>query len=167
MRFSEIARSRSETELSETTQTLLERRAQKKEDYLSVPLNRCHTTRKCCVSYLAVAFVADAAILSYGIYTISKPHSASGSELRYHSTLREVVPLTLNLSITLLTEELGLIHATSLRSNLMREGRLEFNNNVRLFIASHRVTPNSWYCNLMYIIFLIICYTSSVGNIVK
>lgn len=158
-----MAGSGDDVELSEARERFLPDSTHVRKDDPSVPSNRSSITRTVCVFGLAIAVATGAALLPYAIYTISlyKHISASSSKLTLSPVLGQTVPLMLNLGITALTEALGLIHATGLRWNLMREGRLEFNANLRLFTASHRHSPNSWYYNVLNSIFLILCYTSS------
>ena len=154
--------SRDEVQLAEVTEGLLQERANERNTCHSVPSNRSPSTRIYCVLGLALSFITGAAILPYGIFTIHIYHNSNGHERSNVSQIfREILPLIINFGITILTEALGLINATGLRWNLMREGRLQFNANLRLFTSSQRNTPNSWYCNLLNMVFLILCYTSS------
>ena len=62
----------------------------------------------------------------------------------------------------LLTESHGLIHATTLKWNLYREGRLNFTSNLRLFTNCRLSVPDWWSCNVPDSIFLIVAYSSTL-----
>lgn len=73
----------------------------------------------------------------------------------------EIILLVVNFGVTLCLETLSYIHAVSLRWALYREGRLEFNTNLRLFTASRRSAPNQWYTNVLSAACLILSYAST------
>ena len=143
-----------EVELAEVSKGFLDDQNHEPGNCHSVPLDQSRVTWKWCVFWLGVAFASGAAILPYGIYRIHVTDSDTPPLITANPILKQILPLILNIGVTTLTEALGLIHATGLRWNLMRENRLEFNANLRLFTASSRSSANSWYCNLLYIILL-------------
>ncbi|KAF2801265.1 uncharacterized protein BDZ99DRAFT_555423 [Mytilinidion resinicola] len=71
------------------------------------------------------------------------------------NAVRETLAFIFNASVTVITECLGYIHATSLRWTLYHEGRLRRNSNIRLFTSSRNSTPNSWYMNAVWAILLV------------
>ncbi|KAI9850596.1 MAG: hypothetical protein M1838_005381 [Thelocarpon superellum] len=85
----------------------------------------------------------------------------SGAYLNLNGYAREVVPLLLNVVVTIINETLGYIHATSLRWALQREGRLAFNSNLRLFTSAHSSRANAWYCNVLMLFCIIMSYAST------
>ncbi|KAK4450428.1 hypothetical protein QBC34DRAFT_437267 [Podospora aff. communis PSN243] len=69
-----------------------------------------------------------------------------------------VLPLVLQVAITLIIGCLESIHATTLRWALWHEGRLRYNSNLRLFTSSRRFGPNKWPANTAAIIGLVLSY---------
>ncbi|KAK0610756.1 hypothetical protein B0T14DRAFT_593506 [Immersiella caudata] len=69
-----------------------------------------------------------------------------------------VLPLILQAAATLIMGCLESIHATTLRWALWQEGRLRYNNNLRLFKSSKRFGPNKWPANTAAIIGLVLSY---------
>lgn len=76
-------------------------------------------------------------------------------------TLKTVVPLFLNILVTVLIESMGYIHTCSLRWALFREGRLEFASNLRLFTFTCKSGANSWFANLVVLIGIVLSYAST------
>ena len=74
---------------------------------------------------------------------------------------KDIIVLAQNIIITICNESLGYIHSVSLRWALQREGRLEFNSNLRLFSTSRSWGPNAWYSNLIMTCGVIVTYGSS------
>ncbi|KAI8683386.1 hypothetical protein NCS57_00002700 [Fusarium keratoplasticum] len=73
----------------------------------------------------------------------------------------EFLPLVFNLLIAGCTEAVSYIHAVSLRWALYREGRLEFNSNLRLFTSAESSRANTRSVNFVSAACLIICYTAA------
>ncbi|KAK3320669.1 hypothetical protein B0T19DRAFT_444497 [Cercophora scortea] len=76
-------------------------------------------------------------------------------------TWREVLPLGLNVVVTLLNDSMGYIHSCSLRWALQREGKLEFNSNLRLLTASKTSKPNGMIANATYLVGIVLAYGST------
>jgi hypothetical protein len=74
--------------------------------------------------------------------------------------VKELTSWSPHIGATLLTECLGLIHATTLRQSMQLKGTFTFNSNLRLFTTSRRSVPTSWICNILCAIFLISSYSS-------
>lgn len=56
---------------------------------------------------------------------------------------------------------MGYIHACSLRWSLQREGKLDFNSNLRLLTASKYSVPNGYIPNLLYLAGIVLAYGST------
>ncbi|KAF2473026.1 uncharacterized protein BDR25DRAFT_352504 [Lindgomyces ingoldianus] len=79
---------------------------------------------------------------------------------------REITILAINTCVTVSTEILGYIHATSLRWALYHEGRLHSNSNLRLFTSCRQCRPNSWYVNVVWGLLLTVSYSCASQIIV-
>ena len=74
----------------------------------------------------------------------------------------EMIPLVLNLIITVCTESTGFAHGISLRSALAAESRLRFNGNLRLLTAARGWrSPNGIILNGAMAILLVLSYALS------
>ncbi len=56
---------------------------------------------------------------------------------------------------------MGYIHTVSLRWSLQREGKLDFNSNLRLLTSSRKSWPNAWYCNMIFLCGIVLSYSST------
>ncbi|KAI9715228.1 MAG: hypothetical protein M1828_000926 [Chrysothrix sp. TS-e1954] len=74
---------------------------------------------------------------------------------------QEVVKLVINICIAICTDCLGYIHSTSVRWALKREGRLQFNSNLRLFASTRGCSSSRWSTNIVSAFLLMACYASS------
>ncbi|KAM0431861.1 hypothetical protein ACHAPT_005113 [Fusarium lateritium] len=92
-----------------------------------------------------------------GIITVSIP----GDVGQGVTSVGEIIPLVLNILITGCTEAVSYIHAVSLRWALYREGRLEFNSNLRLFTSARSSRANTRPVNFLSAVCLVICYTAA------
>ncbi|KUJ09097.1 uncharacterized protein LY89DRAFT_570173, partial [Mollisia scopiformis] len=63
--------------------------------------------------------------------------------------------------VTFLNEAMGYIHSTSLRWSLQYENRLTFNSNLRLLSSSKRSKPNAWWCNIAFLVCIILSYATT------
>ncbi|KAK5659303.1 hypothetical protein OQA88_1396 [Cercophora sp. LCS_1] len=72
-----------------------------------------------------------------------------------------VIPLLLQITLTLVLSTLSSIHSTTLRWSLWREGRLRHNSNLRLFTSTKLVGPNKWPANIISALGLILAYGST------
>lgn len=74
----------------------------------------------------------------------------------------EVIPLLLVGIVTACTEATGYVHGTALKWALAKQGRLQFNANLRLLNGSGGVWGiNGWLSNAVFSILLILAYTAS------
>jgi hypothetical protein len=63
--------------------------------------------------------------------------------------------------VTLLNDSMGYIHTCSLRWSLHREGKLDFNSNLRLLTSAKRNRPNSAIPNAIYLAGIVLSYGST------
>lgn len=113
-------------------------------------------TRFLCWAGLLLSTIVGIEFLVVG-FRIPAPED----QISYHGRIKALIPLVINIIITLCTESLGLIHATSLKWALFHEGRLDFNANLRLFTATRRSWANSRTINVLYLFALALCYAAS------
>jgi len=73
----------------------------------------------------------------------------------------EAIAFTINLAATQCLESLAYVHSVSLRWALIREKRLRYNTNIRLFTSSNSNGPNKWYSNFISAACLVLCYAST------
>lgn len=64
-------------------------------------------------------------------------------------------------TVTLLNDSMGYIHTCSLRWSLHREGKLDFNSNLRLLTSAKHNRPNSLIPNVIYLIGIVLSYGST------
>lgn len=69
-----------------------------------------------------------------------------------------LIPLLLNITLTIVLDNMNYIHSTTLRWALWREGRLEYNSNLRLFTSAAAHPPNRWYVNAVSALSLVFAY---------
>ncbi|KAK5656283.1 hypothetical protein OQA88_5047 [Cercophora sp. LCS_1] len=120
-------------------------------------------TKKFCIAGLAVSWIVGVGSLLIGVGLLVAESTGSWRPPRLDltHTWREVIPLLLNVVVTLLNESMGYIHTCTLRWSLQREGRLEFNSNLRLLTASRFSRPNGWFANLTHIFGIVFSYGST------
>ena len=113
-------------------------------------------TSTACLIGLAVVSLCGAGSFIAGLIVCSKP------TIQFRATrfVRDLLPLIINILLTVGTEVLGFVHATTLKWALFHEGRLNFNANLRLLTSSSTSAPNSAYSNALYLIALAVCYAS-------
>ncbi|KAL6719515.1 hypothetical protein ACLMJK_003756 [Lecanora helva] len=99
-----------------------------------------------------IAIIVLATKSDEGNYTATLSHPATGTV---------VLPLVFAVVITVCNECLGIIHTTSLRWSLWREGRLSFNTNLRLFTRSRSFAPNAWYSNFVCVVLSALSYAAA------
>ena len=123
----------------------------------SVYFNRSNTTRNLSIAGLllswcvAIACIACGFVGQYNYWVITLCWRAGP----------EVIVLAQNIIITCCNESLGYIHSLSLRWALQRDGRLDFNSNLRLFSASSKFGPNAWYINFILTCAIVASYGAS------
>lgn len=121
------------------------------------PYDRCRGTVWVSMTAIGTALLAGMACLVWGlVVVITERHHAWPTSLT--ETQAEGIVFAVNLILTTTTDSLGYVHATSLRWALYREGRLQYNTNIRLFTSSRENAVNSWPANSIWISCLILSY---------
>lgn len=124
-------------------------------------VDRGYSTRLSCVLGLGATWISIFACFTGGTLIIA----TQGGLCVYPTSLSvmsgRATSFAINIALALLTDALGYIHMISLRWALFREGRLYFNNNIRLFNSAHNSLPNWWPANLVNIASLILCYAAT------
>lgn len=118
---------------------------------------RSDTSRKLCIFGLVICWLAGAGCCAAGAVLIYRGQLI----VPIQGISKELVPLGLNVAVTLCNEVLGYIHNVSLRWALQREGRLTFNTNLRLLTSSRTSVPNKWFCNVFFLCCMIASYCST------
>lgn len=132
-----------------------------------IPYDKALTTRTNCIigilfsSLLAVGCLgASAVVLSTQKQT--QDNILQGTRAVSIPILaKELLPLAFSIIVACCTEALSYVHSTTLRWALIREERLEFNSNLRLFTASKTVWAAGKCANFISAVLLVICYTAS------
>jgi hypothetical protein len=124
-------------------------------------------------------FVGFGAALGGGICLYIELRDGNAVFFSLEHTWREVLPLGLNVVgrlqrehrvllrlltmciVTLLNDSMGYVHNCSLRWSLQREGKLDFNSNLRLLTSARDSRPNAWYSNLIYLTGIVVAYSST------
>jgi hypothetical protein len=73
----------------------------------------------------------------------------------------EAISLFINLVLTQCLEGLAFVHSISLRWALIRESRLKFNTNIRLFTSSRSSRANGKFANAISAALVILCYAAT------
>ena len=138
---------------------------------LAVLAQENSSARKSCIFNLVwggvlcfSCFVAAVALLSSfdtfaGTKAVRTLHLTSGGA--------EAMLFIVNIILTQVLDGLAYVHSISLRWALLKEQRLSFNTNIRLFTASHQHGPNKWYGNLLSAACLVLCYAATSQLIVN
>lgn len=124
-------------------------------------LDKALVTRGTCVAGLCASWVTGIAGVGGGAYCVWINHTGTEATFVIPHAWKEVLPLGLNVLVTLLNESMGYIHSTTLRWSIQYENRLTFNSNLRLLSSSKRSKPNKWYSNLSFLLFIILSYATT------
>ena len=136
----------------------------------SAPVNydTAHFTRNVCLIGLMLSWLIGTGALIAAIYAWvwwrSVPYRLVPYFIPTSVEWFRAATALINLLFQLLNDCLGLLHTTSLRWALQREGRLDFNTNLRLISNAHQSAANSWLANLFVTACVILSY-SSVSSI--
>ena len=136
------------------------------------PYDKALGTRKILMAVLVISILISLICIGFGTYSLATTPLCYWEDdygcqiavyaVRLHNDASvNVVTLLFTTITTICTEGLGYIHATSLRWGLARDGRLEFNSNLRLFSATQSSASNGILANLLSGIFLIMCYAGA------
>jgi hypothetical protein len=148
-----------------------ERSPQKPYYHISAPLppfDKAVGTKKWCIIGLIFCYILSIAFICTGLAFWAHMHGDKDADpvYRYYPARAvqtraslEIILLTLNISVTLATECVGYIHATSLRWALYHEGRLWHNSNLRLFTSARLSMPNRWFVNALWFLLITISYS--------
>ncbi|QKX63931.1 uncharacterized protein TRUGW13939_11103 [Talaromyces rugulosus] len=119
------------------------------------------TTRSACI--VAVSTGAILALLCFvtGIYIFATNGKTLVAPWSISSAGQEALVLAVNAVLTLCIDGMMLVHSVSLRWALYRDGRLEYNTNIRLFTSLKSSGPNKWYINALALFCLVLSYGSS------
>ncbi|KZP24910.1 hypothetical protein FIBSPDRAFT_856266 [Athelia psychrophila] len=136
-----------------------------------------YESRKLAWLKLSASIVAAVGLMIGGIVLSRLKNKVAGS-----ATVHSIIPLgnlitfhmgpVFTLAATIITEIIGSVHATALRSTLINERRLSpnakyrlgFNTNSRLFVASNEggwTNPNGQLMNALMALLLVISYAAS------
>ncbi|KAK4166215.1 hypothetical protein QBC43DRAFT_21808 [Cladorrhinum sp. PSN259] len=119
-------------------------------------------TRWWCVFGLVISwFVAMGSLFAGAICLYLEIRDQKAAHIVLSHRWREILPLGLNIFVTLLNDTMGYTHAVALRWSLQREGNLEFNSNLRLLTASKYSVPNGLIPNLTYLAGIVLAYGST------
>lgn len=132
---------------------------------LSIPAgyDKSPITRKICHWGLWSTWIAGIASTVTGLSLLASQSTYMPGYKRIwcHSTVRQILPLVVNIFVTILTESTGLIHSTCLRWALGR--KLNFNSNLRLFTRVPEQLGFGPFSNMLNALFLILSYTSTAA----
>lgn len=123
--------------------------------------HRALGTKRVCIFGLICSWVSGFGILAFGCWLAWQYNNHKHMYWTLPHLVAELMPLAINLVVTLLTQSTGYIHAVSLRWSLQREGRLTFNSNLRLFSSSRQSAPNRWYSNAFQLLCITVAFASS------
>ncbi|KAG1828830.1 hypothetical protein EV424DRAFT_485401 [Suillus variegatus] len=126
--------------------------------------DRSLTSRRYALVGVACTSIFSCLCVIAGIVTLAR-HGISGVtplNMVGSTAWADILPLILDLIVTLCTESTGFVHGISLRSALASESRLRFNTNLRLLTAARGwYNPNGALLNGISVILLIISYSSA------
>ena len=105
--------------------------------------------------------------LAGGVFIIATGDGHLVRGARLSETAAEMILLLVSLVVTLCSDTLGFVHATSLRWALYHERRLEYNTNFRLFTSARATLANRWYMNLVSAASLVLAYSSSSALLLR
>lgn len=118
-------------------------------------------TRRLCIFALVCSWLCGFGVLGFGCWLAYEYEKGTDYYWTLPHLVAELMPLAINLFVTLLTQSTGYIHTVSLRWSLQREGRLTFNSNLRLFSCSRKSGPNRWWSNAFLLLCITLAYASS------
>lgn len=154
---------------SDEQNKLLVEQLQEDEQNESI-VDRASSTRLGCIGAIAVGMILSLLCLISGTYMLVVKKKKLGAPISLSTPSQEALSLAINVVLALCTDGMMFVHSASLRWELYREQRLEFNTNIRLFTSSKKFGPNRWYINMIALICLILSYAASsvlfvtVGN---
>ncbi|KAK4122793.1 hypothetical protein N657DRAFT_620872 [Parathielavia appendiculata] len=119
-------------------------------------------TRAWCVFGLVVSWIVGiGTLLAGGICVYLEHRDGAAAHIVLSHMWREILPLGLNILVTLLNDSMGYVHTCSPRWSLQREGKLDFNSNLRLLTAAKHSRANGIIPNAVYLTGIVISYGST------
>lgn len=123
---------------------------------------RASSTRYTCLcglGFTLLLFIGG--VIAIAVLTAKSSHGNYEAQLSWAATAKEVLPLIFAVVVTVCNECLGIIHTTTLRWSLWREGRLSFNTNLRLFTRARSFAPNAWFSNFACVVLSALSYAAA------
>lgn len=126
-------------------------------------------TRGWCIVGLVLSWVAGNTAIVLGILALRQESQDGKTPTVGHvpTGLREMLPLGMNIVVTILNESMGYIHSSALRWSMLKErdnnnnSKLTFNSNLRLFSSSRESPANSRYSNALFLVCIVLTYAST------
>ncbi|KAL3478494.1 hypothetical protein BJX99DRAFT_104630 [Aspergillus californicus] len=134
---------------------------QDEKDTPDIEFDTASSTRYGCIVAVSTGTILALLCLISGIYFLRANQTALGAAIDLSTSGQEVLALVINVVLALTTDGMMFAHSVSLRWALYREGRLEYNTNIRLLTGSNQFGPNAWYINLVAFACLMLSYASS------
>lgn len=126
-----------------------------------VAFNVSRGTKVACICAIATGAAVAVACIVSGVCVIQSNPDSLAASLTMTAFQQEALSLFVNLLLAFCTGSMMFVHSVSLRWALYREGRLQYNTNIRIFTSSKRHGPNAWYANAVSLICLILSYGAS------
>lgn len=121
-------------------------------------------TRNWCIAGLVFAGTLGLVSLLAGILLPKSDNNAPalhwGVNVNISVRLATVIPLLLNALVTIAMESIGYIHNISLKWSLLKQERLTFNANLRLFTSTGWRGPNSCQVNTVVLLCTSLAYAA-------
>ncbi|CRG82902.1 hypothetical protein PISL3812_00249 [Talaromyces islandicus] len=128
----------------------------------AVDVDIAPATRTACIVAVSTGAILSLLCLISGIYIVqTNRKTLVAGPWSISSAGQEVLALAVNTILTLCIDGMMLVHSVSLRWALYRDGRLQYNTNIRLFTSSKSATPNKGYINVLALFCLVLCYGAS------
>ena len=141
----------------------------------SVKVDKALLSRNICIGCLFLSWCVAIACITFGVYSTPSWHyhyddlwedyEPIGYEMTFSAwgwrCAVHLIPLALNLLITICTDSLGFIQTASLRWSLQRDGVLMYNSNLRLLTATKRNPAHRWYINAISAFCASVCYAAT------
>ncbi|KAM7193382.1 hypothetical protein V8F20_008432 [Naviculisporaceae sp. PSN 640] len=124
--------------------------------------NDSTTTKHVCVFGLVMSWLVGMTALALGAVCLAyELRNGVAVHLQLENKEREIIPLLLNIVVTLLVDSMGYIHSCALRWVMHREGLLEFNSNLRLLRVSKYSPANGLVANGVCFVGILLSYGST------
>lgn len=104
--------------------------------------------------------IESVGVLDY-YWIVSRRYLSGHQVVRFPRVVAIMIPLVINVVVTLILDAANTLHSTTLRWALWEEGRLEYNTNLRLFTSAKHRAANSWPVNFVSALSLVFAYGCS------